>query len=93
MLGPLEEKKHVNNPHSLEELQENIWHEISTIPNSSFALFRNIFSRWAASLQPESSVRFFYNITLTAVKKLAVSYRIPWQVYARNVACQMREPV
>jgi hypothetical protein len=28
----LEEKVCVNNPHPLEELQENIRHEISTIP-------------------------------------------------------------
>jgi hypothetical protein len=48
MLGPLEEKKHVNNLHSLEMLQENIRHEMS--------MYINTFSRCAASLEIESSL-------------------------------------
>jgi hypothetical protein len=42
-VGPIGRKKHVKNPHSLEELQENIWHEICTIPNSSFAFLETYF--------------------------------------------------
>jgi hypothetical protein len=44
----------VNNPHSLEELQENIRHEISAIPVQQLRrVSRNIFSRCEAFLEAE----------------------------------------
>jgi hypothetical protein len=52
--GTLKEKVYVNNPHSLEELQENIRHEISTIPVQQIGrVSRNIFSRCEACLEAE----------------------------------------
>jgi hypothetical protein len=40
----LKEKMYTNNPHSLEELQENIMHEISAISTQQFqGVFKNIF--------------------------------------------------
>jgi hypothetical protein len=40
----LEEKVYMNNPHSLEELQANIRHEISAIPVQQFKVFPEVYS-------------------------------------------------
>jgi hypothetical protein len=46
---------YVNNPHSLEQLKENIRHEISAIPVQQLQrVSTNIFSRCEARLEAES---------------------------------------
>jgi hypothetical protein len=52
--GTLKEKVYINNPHSLEELQANIRHEISAVPIQQLRRVSvNIFSLWDACLEAE----------------------------------------